>query len=152
MTRTRTVSEIRSETPNMEGPYPGQHDEMKATTSKTTGQGVDGALQKVKKTNKPKKKESKKIGEKKKEVITEVMIAGRLQQGAPGPTGALEGNRQRLATTMTRSRVVTARDLMQMSKGPSWLMRPDVYCTGLYKGELQTMTVSELLGMIQNLC
>ncbi len=46
---------------------------------------------------------------------------------------------------MTRSRVITARDLMQMSEGPSWLVRPDVYCTGLYKGELLTMTVSKLM-------
>ncbi len=94
MTKTRTVSEIQSGTPSMEGPYPRQHDETKAMTPKTTEQGADGALQKVKKTNKPKKKESKKMGEKKKEVIAEVMIAGRLQQGGPGPVGAPEGERQ----------------------------------------------------------
>ncbi len=129
MTRTRTVSEIRNEAPGMEGPYLRQHDDTKATTSKNTEQEADGALQKVKKTNKPKKKESKKMGEKRKEVIAEVMITGRLQQGVPGPTGTPDGDRQRLATTMTRSRVVTARDLMQMSEGLSWMVRPDVYCT-----------------------
>ncbi len=145
MTRTRTISEIRSGAPSMEGPYPKQHGEARATTPKTTKQGVDGTLRKVKKMMKPKKKESKKISEKKKEVIAEVMIAGRPQQGAPGPVGAPEGDRQRMTTTMTWSRVVTARDLMQMSEGRSWLVRPDVYCTGLYKGKLPTMMVSELM-------
>ncbi len=94
MTRTRTVSKIWSGTPRMEGPYPRHHDETGATTPRTTEQGVEGALQKVKKTVKPKKKEPRKIGKKKKEVIAEVMIAGRLQQGAPGPTSAAEGDKQ----------------------------------------------------------
>ncbi len=44
-----------------------------------------------------------------------------------------------------RSRVVTARNLTQMMEGPSWMVRPDVYCTGLYKGELPAMTMSELM-------
>ena len=102
-------------------------------------------MRKVKKTNKPKKKESKKMGEKRKEILAEVMIAGGLQQNEPGPTGTPDGEKRRMATTTTRSRVITARSLMQMTEGPSWMVRPDVYCTGLYKGELPMMTVSELM-------
>ena len=41
--------------------------------------------------------------------------------------------------------MVTARNLAQMMEGLSWMVRPDVYCTGLYKGELLMMTVSELM-------
>ena len=41
--------------------------------------------------------------------------------------------------------MVTARSLAQMMEGLSWMVRPDVYSTGLYKGELPAMTVSELM-------
>ncbi len=78
MTRTRTNSEMQSEAPSMEGPYLRECDESRTKTPRDTDQGTDGALRKVKKTNKPKKKESKKMGKKKKEILAKVMIAGGL--------------------------------------------------------------------------
>ncbi len=52
---------------------------------------------------------------------------------------------QPIGTTIARSRVIMARDLAQMTEGLSWVVWPDVYCTGLYKGELLTVMVSKLM-------
>ncbi len=145
MTRTRTNSNMQSEAPSLEGPYQLGCNESKAGTPRATDLGTEGPLRKVKKMNKPKKKESKKMGEKKKEILTEVMQAGGLQQEELKVEDTPDGEKRQLATRTTRSRVVTARSLAQMMEGPSWMVRPDVYCTGLYKGEPPTMTASELM-------
>ncbi len=145
MTRMQTNSEMQGEAPRLEGPYQPRCDESKTGTPQTTDPGTEGPLRKVKKMNKPRKKELKKMGKKKKEILAEVMLAEGLQQGELKVEDTPDGGKRRLATTTTRSRVVTARSLVQMMEGPSWIVRPDVYCTGLYKGELLTMTVSELM-------
>ncbi len=91
---TRTNSEIQREVPSMEGPYSRDYDGSRTETLRDTNPGTDGALRKVKKASKPKRKESKKLGEKKKEILAEVMIAGGLQQDGPEPTGAPDGEKQ----------------------------------------------------------
>ncbi len=145
MTRTRTNSERQGEAPRLEGPYQPGCDESKTGTPRTTEPRTEGPLRKVKKVNNPRKKEPKKMGKKKKGVLAEVVLAEGLQQGDLKVEDTPNGRKRQLATTTTRSRVVTARSLAQMMEGPSWMVRPDVYCTRLYKGELPTMTVSELM-------
>ncbi len=144
MTRTRTSSERQGEVPRLEGPYPPGCDVPKAGTSRTTNLGTEEPLRKVKRVNKPRKKEPKKIGDKKKRVLANVLLTEGLQQDAQQVEDAPSGRKQQ-TTTATRSRVVTARNLAQMMEGLSWMVRPDVYCRGLYKGELPTLTVSELM-------
>ncbi len=64
MTRTRTNSEMQGEAPRLEGPYQPRCDESKTGTPRTTDPRTEGPLRKVKKMNKPRKKEPKKMGEK----------------------------------------------------------------------------------------
>ncbi len=144
MTRTRTSSERQGEAPSLEGPYQAGCNELKIGAPQITKPGTEGPLRKVKRVNKPRKKEPKKMGEKKKRILAEAMLAEGLQQDDQKVEDTPNGRRQ-LTTTATRTRVVTARSLAQMMEGPSWMVRPDVYCTGLYKGKLPTMTVSELM-------
>ncbi len=144
MTRTRTSSGKQGEVPKLEGPYPPGCEVPKAGTSRTTDSGTEGPLRKVKKVGKCKKKDTGKMGEKKKRALANVLLAEDVQQNNQRVDGA-PVNRGQQTTTATRSRVITARNLAQMMEGLSWMVRPDVYCTGLYKGELLMMTVSELM-------
>ncbi len=114
----------------MDGPYPKHHDKARAVTTRAAEQDAEEALWKVKKMGKPKKKESKKISENK-EFIAEVTMPERRQQDTSGPTRPPQGDTQQVNTTATRSWVITARDLMPMSEGLSWLVKPNVYCTSL---------------------
>ena len=143
MTRTRTGSKRQGEVPRLEGPYPPRCRVPRAGTPRTTDSGTEGPLREVKKAYKPRKKEPKRVGDKKKRVLADVLLTGGLQQEGQQVEETPTGRTQQ-TTTATRSRVVTARNLAQMTEGPSWMVRPDVYCTGLYKGELPTLTVSEL--------
>ncbi len=144
MTGTRTSSERQGEVPSLEGPYLPGCDASETGTPRTTEPGTEGPLRKVKKVNKPRKKEPKRMGDKKKRILAKAMLAEGLQRDDQQVEDAPNGRRQQ-TTVATRCRVVTARNLAQMMEGPSWMVRPDVYCTGLYKGELPTMTVSELM-------
>ncbi len=144
MTRIRTSSERQGEVLRLEGPYPLECDTSKTGAPRATDPGTEGPLRKVKRVNKPQKKEPKKIGEKKKKLLVDAMLGEELQQNDQQVEDTPNGGR-RQTTTATRARVITARNLAQMMEGPSWMVRPDVYCTGLYKGELPTLTVSELM-------
>ena len=144
MTRTRTSSERQGEVPRLEGPYPSGCEVPRAGTPRAANSGTEGPLRKVKKVNKPKKKDTKRIGDKKKKVLADILLTEGLQQDDQRVEETPIGRKQQ-TTTAARSRVVTARNLAQMMEGPSWMVRPDVYCTGLYKGELPTLTVSELM-------
>ena len=143
MTRTRTSSERQGEAPKLEGPYPSGCEAPRAGTPRTTNPGTEGPLRKVKKVSKSKKKDTKRLGDKKKAALTDMLLSEGLQQQGQRVEEAPVGRQQ--ANTAARSRVITARSLAQMTEGPSWMVRPDVYCTGLYKGELPTLTVSELM-------
>ncbi len=144
MTRTRTSSERQGEVPRLEGPYPSGCEVPRAGTPPTTDSGTEGPLRKVKKVNKPRKKDTRKIGDKKRRAIADVLLKEGMRQEDQPVEETLTGRKQQ-TTTATRARVVTARNLAQMTEGPSWMVRPDVYCTGLYKGELPTLTVNELM-------
>ncbi len=144
MTRTRTYSERQGEVPKLEGPYPPGCEVLRAGAPRTTDSGTEGPLRKVKKVNKSKKKDTKRLGDKKKGALADVLLSEGVQQNGQRVEGTPVDRRQQ-TNTAARSRVITARSLAQMMEGPSWMVRPDVYCTGLYKGELPTLTVSELM-------
>ena len=74
MTRTRTSSERQGEVPRLEGPYPPGCEVPRAGTPRATDSGTEGPLRKVKKVNKPKKKDTKRIGDKKKKVLADVLL------------------------------------------------------------------------------
>ncbi len=144
MTRTRTNSERQGEVPRLEGPYPLGCEVPRAGTPRAPDSGTEGPLRKVKKVNKSKKKDTKRLGDKKKRALADVLLTEEVQQNNQRVEETPVDKKQQ-TTTVARSRVITARNLAQMMEGPSWMVRPDVYCTGLYKGELPTLTVSELM-------
>ncbi len=81
MTRMRTNSKMQGEALSLEGPYQLGCSKSETGTPRATDLGTKGPLRKVKKMVKPKKKESKKLGNKKKEILAEVMLAEGLQKG-----------------------------------------------------------------------
>ncbi len=105
----------------------------------------DEVLRKVKKTVKSKKKGSKKVSQNIKAALTEVEGSPTEEATTEVPPRTPTEMLQPVGTVITRLRVITARDLAQMTEEPSWLVQPDVYYTGLYKSELLTHMVSELM-------
>ncbi len=144
MTRMRTSSERQGEATKIEGPCPPENKVPRAGALRVTNPRIEEPSGKVKKVSKSKKKDTGKMGDKKRKALADLMLSEGAQRGSQWVEKISAGGGQQ-ATTAARSRVITSRSLAKMTEGPSWMVRPDVYCTGLYKGELPTLTVSELM-------
>ena len=70
----------------------------------------------MKKVNKPRKKDTKRIGDKKKRVLADVLLTEGLQQDSQQVEETPIGRKQQ-TTTAARSRVVTARNLALLKRG-----------------------------------